>query len=140
VIVDASALIDAVADSGARGAAARRALSQQGERLSAPGLLAVEVLAGLRRLAADDAADFHDDDIPAALEDAEGFGVEIEGTPWSDVRRAWELSAGSVRYTDGVYIAHAERSARPLLTSDGRLSRSGAKVHCTIIHLDPADG
>lgn len=135
MIVDTSALVDALTDSGDRGATARRALIQPGEQLAAPGLLAVEILAALRRLAVDPSADFTADDIPAALDEAERYGVAIEGAPWADVRRAWELSQGSLRYTDGVFVAHAERSQRPLVTADGRLSRSRANVRCTIIDL-----
>lgn len=135
MIVDTSALVDALADSGARGVAARKALTRPGERLAAPGLLAVEVLAALRRLIADADADFGPDDVLAALDEAERYGIEIEGTPWADVRRAWELAQGSIRYTDGVFVAHAERTQRPLVTADGRLSRSRAQVRCTIIDL-----
>ncbi|HWL44715.1 MAG TPA: type II toxin-antitoxin system VapC family toxin [Ilumatobacter sp.] len=135
MIVDTSALVDAITDSGARGAAARAALSQPGDRLFAPGLLAVEVLSALRRLAADVSADFDLADIPSALLDAEQYGIEIEGTPWPDVHRAWELAQGSIRYSDGVFIAAAERTDRPLLTSDGRLARSRAPIHCDLIDL-----
>lgn len=137
MIVDTSALVDALADSGRRGAAARQALSRPGEHLAAPGLLAVEVLSALRRLVADPAADFTEVDVAAALDEAEGFGIDIEGTPWDDVRRAWELAQGSIRYTDGVFIALAERSGRPLLTADRRIGRSGADLRCTIIDTAP---
>lgn len=89
----------------------------------------------LRRLAVDPAADFADADIAAALDEAERYGVVIEGTPWRDVRRARDLAQGSVRYTDGVFVAHAERTNRQLVTADGRLGRSRANVRCTIIDL-----
>lgn len=135
MIVDSSVLVDAVADSGARGDDARTALRQPGEKLVAPGLLAVEVLSALRRLAVDESADFSVEDVPAALDDAEALGIEIEATPWEDVRRAWELSQGSVRYADGVFVAAAERHRVALVTSDGRLARSGAQVRCQIIDL-----
>lgn len=135
MIIDTSALVDALADGGERGAAARRALTQPGEHLAAPGLLAVEVLSALRRLAVDDAVDFTEDDVAAALDEAEGYGVQIDGTPWSDVRRAWELAHGPIRYTDAVFVAHAERTGRPLITADGRLGRSGANLRCTIVDL-----
>ncbi len=144
MIVDTSVLVDALADSGPRGVAARRALSQPGAQLAAPGLLAVEVLSALRRLAIDSAADFTDEDIEPALLEAEMYGVRIEGTTWEDVRRAWQLAQGSVRYTDGVFVAHAERTNRPLVTADGRLGRSRANIRCTIIDLsdapDPTSG
>lgn len=135
MIVDTSVLVDAVTDSGARGYEARTVLRQPGEKLIAPGLLAIEVLSALRRIAADESADFSVEDVPAALDDAEGLGIEIEATQWDDVRRAWELSQGSVRYADGVFVAAAERHQIALVTSDGRLARSGAPVRCQIIHL-----
>lgn len=133
MIVDTSVLVDALTDSGARGTAARRGLSQAGDRLIAPGLLAVEVLSALRRLAIDTTADVDEVDIAAALHEAERYGIAIEATPWRDVHRAWELARGSVRYTDGIFVALAERTGQPLITSDRRLSRSGAHVHCSII-------
>lgn len=138
MIVDTSLVVDAVTDSGERGGAARHELSSPGVTFRAPGLLAIEVLSALRRLAADSRADFTIDDVPAALTEAEAYGIHIEGTPWSDVGRAWELSHGSIRYTDGVFVAAAERHRAPLLTTDVRLSRSRAKIRCEIVNVLPA--
>ena len=135
MIVDTSVLVDAVTDSGTRGDQARSALRKPGEKLIAPGLLAVEVLSALRRIAADETADFSIGEVPVALDDAEAIGIEVEATPWEDVRRAWDLSQGSVRYTDGVFVAAAERHGVALVTSDSRLARSGAKVRCHIVDL-----
>lgn len=135
MIVDTSIVVDALTDSGTRGERARRELATPGVRWRAPGLLAVEVLSALRRLAVDDSVDFSADDIAPALDDAEGLGITIDVTPWSDVRRAWELSLGSVRYSDGVFVAAAERLRTSLVTSDGRLARSGAPVDCPIIDV-----
>lgn len=86
-------------------------------------------------MAVDPAADFTEADIEVALGEAERYGVVIEGTPWGDVRRAWELAKGSLRYTDGVVVAHAERTNRPLVTAGGRLGRSRAGIRCTIVDL-----
>lgn len=138
MIVDTSVIVDAVTDAGERGAAARRELSEPGVSWRAPGLLAVEVLSALRRLALDDSVDFAADDIARALDEAEGYGIHIDPIPWYDVRRAWDLSLGSVRYADGVFVAAAERQGMTLITADGRLARSGALVRCPIVCLDSA--
>jgi len=110
VIVDASLIIDAVADPGPPGIAARDALAAQpaAEPLTAPGHFAFEIL--------------------------------IEGTPWIDVHRPWMLARGSLRYADAVYAAAAERYGTALLTADARIGRSGAPVRCEIITVVPAEG
>ncbi|MEP6462736.1 MAG: type II toxin-antitoxin system VapC family toxin [Frankiaceae bacterium] len=142
MIVDASVVIDAVADSGARGAAARGALAAQppGEPLLAPGHFAVEVLSGLRAAAHRPGHPFQPDDVVAALHDAEALQIRIEGTPWSDVHRARFLAAGSLRYADAVYLAAAERHRTSLMTADGRIERAGALVRCEIVTVIPEPG
>lgn len=139
MIVDASVVVDAVADSGPRGVAARRALAGQPatERLIAPGHFAFEVMSGLRAAANRPDHPLRDADLTSALADAAALEIEIEATPWSDVRRAWDLAQGSLRYADAVYIAAAERHRSALLTSDARIERSGARVHCTIATVTP---
>ncbi|MGL4743467.1 MAG: type II toxin-antitoxin system VapC family toxin [Dermatophilaceae bacterium] len=135
MIVDASVVIDAVCDPGARGEAARDALAEQppSEPLIAPGLLAVEVMSGLRAAANRPGHPFDADEIPLALQEAEAYGIHLEATPWSDVRRAWELSRSSLRYANGVYVAAAERHRTPLLTADARIDRSGAPLRCVVL-------
>ncbi|MGL5929325.1 MAG: type II toxin-antitoxin system VapC family toxin [Dermatophilaceae bacterium] len=135
MIVDASVVIDAVCDPGARGEAAREALAAQppSEPLIAPGLLAVEVMSGLRAAANRPGHPFVAAEIPLALQEAEEYGIRVEATPWSDVHRAWELSRSSLRYADGVYVAAAERHGTTLLTADARLERSGAPLRCTVV-------
>lgn len=135
MIIDASVMIDAVTDAGPRGAVARRALADlpADEPLVAPGHHAVEVLAGLRRV-------FRRTDLAAQadalLVQAERLGVRIEATPWSDVRRAWQLSLASLSLADAVYVAAAERHRTTLLTADQRISRSGADIACEVRTLD----
>ncbi|MGL5863451.1 MAG: type II toxin-antitoxin system VapC family toxin [Phycicoccus sp.] len=135
MIVDASVVIDAVCDPGARGEAAREVLAEQppSEPLIAPGLLAVEVMSGLRVAANRPGHPFAADAIPEALQEVEAYGIHLEATPWSDAHRAWELSQSSLRYADGVYIAAAERHRAPLLTADARIERSGAPLHCVVV-------
>jgi len=134
VISGASVAVDAVSDPGARGQVARTAIADIAppEKLTAPGHFAIEVLSALVAIAGRPAVGFVEDDIPLALDTLSRLGIEIEATPWPDVRRAWELSRGSVRYSDALYLAAAERTNALLLTSDGRLARSGADVACQI--------
>lgn len=139
MIIDASLIIDAVADSGPRGLAAREALAAQpaAEPLIAPGHFAFEVLSGLNAAAHRPHHQFQTSDVAQALLDAESFGIVIEAIPWSDVRRASTLAAGPLRYPDAIYVAAAERHGTALLTADTRIERSGAPIHCQIITIGP---
>lgn len=141
MIVDASLVIDAVADPGARGEAARAALAAQPatEPLLAPGHFAFEVCSGLRAAANRPGHPLAETDVSAALADAAAFEVGIEGTPWGDVRRGWELAQASLRYADAVYVAAAERHHTALMTADPRIERSGALVTCPIITVKPPE-
>lgn len=141
MIVDASAVIDAVTDAGPRGKAARRALADHpaSEPLLAPGHLAIEVLSGLVAAAHRPTHPLQPDQIEQALLDAASLEIAIEGTPWDDVRRAWELAQTSLRYPDAVYVAGAERHGLALLTSDTRIERSGAPIRCAIVTIRPDD-
>ncbi|HIZ34433.1 MAG TPA: type II toxin-antitoxin system VapC family toxin [Candidatus Ruania gallistercoris] len=139
MIVDASVIIDAVADSGPRGDAARQSLAQQpaAEPLIAPGHFAVELLSGLRAAANRPGHPVTDDDLPRALADAAAFEIDIEATPWSDVHRAWVLAQAPLRFADAVYVAAAERHQTGLLTADARIERSGAPITCEVITVRP---
>lgn len=139
MIVDASLVIDAVADPGPRGAAARAALAAQpaAEPLRAPGHLAVEIMSGLNAAARRPGHPLCLEDIEDALHDAEALGIRIEATPWDDVRRGWELAQGSLRYADSLYVAAAERHDTALLTADSRIERSGAAIRCTVVTVTP---
>lgn len=139
MIVDPSLVIDAVADAGPRGVAARVALAAvpAPEPLVAPGHFATEVLSGLWAAANRPQHPLHAEGVVEALRQAEGLQIHIEATPWADVHRAWALSRGSLRYTDGVYVAAAERHQTALLTADARIRRSGARIRCEIITIGP---
>ncbi len=139
MIVDASLIIDAVADPGPRGIAARDVLAAQpaAEPLSAPGQFAVEVMSGLKAAANRPHHPFQTADLTQALQDAESFEILIEATPWADVHRAWTLASGSLRYADAIYVAAAERHGTVLLTADARIERSGAPTSCGIITVAP---
>lgn len=135
MIIDASVVIDAVADDGPRGTAAREALRvvPADEPLLAPGHHAVEVLAGLRVIAALRRRSSPVRDVPYLMDQAEKFGIRIEGTPWVDMHRAWDLAQGSLSLADAVYIAAAERLRTAFLTADRRIERSGAAFRCDLV-------
>ncbi|AYY13042.1 PIN domain-containing protein [Actinobacteria bacterium YIM 96077] len=138
MIVDASAIIDAVADAGPRGEAARRALAEHpaSEPLIAPGHFAFEVMSGLRAAASRPQHPFQPEDIEQALLDAEQLEVSMDAVTWVDVHRAWALSS-ALRYADAIYVACAERHRMALLTSDGRIARSGQQIRCEIVTITP---
>ena len=140
MIVDASLVVDAVCDPGRRGVAARGALGEQppSEPLIAPGHFAFEIMSALRAASNRPDHPFQPANLSSALQDAESYEITIEGTPWADVHRAWELSEHSLRYADAVYVAAAERHHTALLTTDGRIERSGAPARCQIITVVPA--
>lgn len=142
MIVDASVIIDAVSDPGPRGSAARAALGEQPsvDVLHAPGHLAIEVLSGLVAAAHRPAHPLQPHQVERVLADAAALGVRIDPTPWADVVRARVLSTMSLRYSDAVYVAAAERERTALLTADGRIGRSGAPVRCEVVTVLPAQG
>ncbi|MGH3721757.1 MAG: type II toxin-antitoxin system VapC family toxin [Pseudonocardiaceae bacterium] len=139
MIVDASLIIDAIADPGPRGIAARDALATQPvtEPLCAPGHFAIEVMSGLRAAANRPNHPFQPSDLTQALHDAASLEILIEATPWIDVHRASTLASGSLRYADALYVAAAERHATVMLTADARIERSGAPITCKIITVGP---
>jgi predicted nucleic acid-binding protein len=140
VIIDASLVIDAVADGGPRGVAARDRLAAQPatEPLVAPGHFAFEVMSGLRAAANRPDHPLQEAELADALTDAASFEIGIEGTPWADVHRAWALAQASLRYADAIYVAAAERHQTALLTADARIERSGAPFTCEIITVAPS--
>lgn len=135
MIVDASLVIDAVADAGPRGVAARAALAglEAAEPLIAPGHFAFEVMSGLGAAAKRPRHPLQPKDLAETLQAAEALEIVIEATPWPDVHRAWTLAQGSLRYADAIYVAAAERHGTALLTADGQIGRSGALVTCEVI-------
>ena len=140
MIVDASLVIDVVADSGLRGIAARAALAAvpAAEPLSAPGHFAIEIMSGLRAAANRPDHPLRSHDLAPALRDAGSLEIVIAATPWVDVHRAWQLAQGSLRYADAIYVATAERLETTLLTADARIERSGASIRCPIVTVAPA--
>jgi predicted nucleic acid-binding protein len=135
LIVDASLVIDAVADSGPRGTAAREVLAAlpAAEPLVAPGHFAFEIMSGLAAAASRPGHPLQPADLARAVQDAESLEILLDATPWSDVHRASALAQGSMRYADAIYVAAAERNDCALLTADSWIEHSGAKVRCQVI-------
>src|SRR5262249_53792108 len=109
------------------------------EPLLAPGHLAVEILSGLVAAAIRPNHPLQPAQIEQALQDAAALEITIEGTPWTDVQRAWSPAQASLRYADAIYVATAERHATALLTSDARIEQSGAAIGCPVITIRPND-
>ena len=139
MIVDAALVIDAVADPGRRGQAARAALKSvpAAEVLRTPGHFAFEVMSGLRSAVNRPHHPLQPADLPAALQAAAGLGIIIEGTPWPDVERAWALAQGSLRYADAIYVAAGERHQSALLTANAQIEKSGAATPGEVIPISP---
>jgi predicted nucleic acid-binding protein len=116
IVVDASVLAPALVDDGSIGRRARERL--RGERLAAPLLIDLEVLATFRRIA-------HGDDI-----DEQRLARAVSRLAHLRMRRmphvpllprAWALRHNVTAY-DAAYIALAEAMDVPLVTADARLA------------------
>lgn len=117
VVVDASAVVAALVDSGPDGQWAEALLTDD---LAAPHLLPVEVASVLRR--AVHAGDITDDIASLAHADLADLGVAL--VAYEPVAaRAWELRRNLTAY-DAWYVAVAELLDAPLATLDQRLARS----------------
>lgn len=117
LVIDASATVAALVDSGPDGRWAETLLTSD---LTAPHLLPVEVANVLRR--AVNAGDLTDD--AAALAHADLLDLRIEFVPYDTVAsRVWELRRNLSAY-DAWYVAVAELLDAPLATLDQRLVRS----------------
>ncbi len=126
VVVDASALVDALLVNGA----ARSRLGV--ESLQAPELIDAELLAVLRRLVL--AGKLQDGDALQALTISHQLGLRRHAsrTLW---RRAWELRLNLSAY-DALYVALAEELQVPLLTADARLARASG-LRCCVELIEP---
>jgi len=114
IVIDASAVVAALVDSGPDGQWAETLLTSD---LGAPHLLPVEVANVLRRAVN---ADEITDDI-ASLAHADLLDLRIELVPYEIVAvRSWELRHNLTAY-DAWYVAVAELLGAPLATLDQRL-------------------
>ena len=125
IVVDASALLVALADDGPDGVRARTAL--RGERLIAPELVDLEVTSALR--GRESVGKVDRDRAVLALDALRALPMERVGHV-SLVGRCWELRHNLTIY-DGAYVALAEATGARLVTADARLARS-AGPRCRI--------
>lgn len=119
IVVDASVLVNAIADDGEGGDAARLRLGQE-PSLHAPHLVDLEVLSALRRAYRQGSLD--DRRVRLARVDLHALPVQrYEHLAFTD--RVWELRDAVTPY-DGAYVALAETLGCALLTADARLSKA----------------
>ena len=125
IVADASVVVTALADDGADGEVARRRLS--GERLVAPHLIDVEVLAAWRRLAG--VGRLEDQRLELARADLRALAIErVPHGPL--LERAWELRTNVTAY-DAMYVALAELLGAPRVTADAKVAGAPG-VRCTV--------
>jgi len=119
IVVDASVLVNALADDTADGDLARARLGRAGS-LHAPELVDLEVLSVLRRAALGGVLDGR----RAGLARTDLRELPLERyTHVAFLERIWELRATLTAY-DAIYVALAEALGCPLLTADARLARA----------------
>jgi predicted nucleic acid-binding protein len=117
IVIDASALLEALLRTPAAKAVERR-LFEQRQTLHAPHLLDVEVAQVIRRYAA--AGELDAERGRAALADLADFPIRRYPHDFL-LPRVWELRNNLSAY-DAVYVALAEVLNAPLLTRDRRLA------------------
>lgn len=123
IVVDASAVVDMLLRTKAGIRLAERLLDPD-ETLHVPHLLEVEVAQVLRRYRL--SGDLTEARGREALEDL--IDLPLVRYPHRDfLERMWALRASLTAY-DAAYVALAEALEAPLLTSDGKLSRSHGHV------------
>lgn len=128
MIVDASVIVDALVVKGTDGDRARSILATDDD-LYGPSHLPLEITSALARLVR--AGTLTADQMRTALTDTAAFGITLVETTLDDTLRTLELP--SLRIADALYVALAERLDQPLLTTDIRMTRSGAATSCRIV-------
>ncbi|MEU6131319.1 type II toxin-antitoxin system VapC family toxin [Saccharopolyspora sp. NPDC047091] len=132
LVVDASALADALLDDGPSGRRARSALAAD-DHWAAPAHIHIEVMSVIRgRLLGQKITIERAEDATTALVDMALDQVD----PTRLLPRMWELR-GNVTAYDAAYVAAAEQLGCPLLTGDRRLSRVRG-VRCEIRTISAA--
>ena len=130
IVLDASAVIELLLNTDG-GALVRDRISDPGESLHAPHLLAVEVAQVLRRYVAVQSIDA--ETAALALEDLAAIDIaRYAHEPF--LPRVWELRDNVTAY-DAVYIALAEMLESPLLTFDSRVAGApGHNANVEVLH------
>ncbi|MGA2531338.1 MAG: type II toxin-antitoxin system VapC family toxin [Acidimicrobiales bacterium] len=128
IVVDASVIAPALADDDADGDRARERL--QGERLVAPELFDLEVVAVIRKALVAGVLD----DRRAAIALADLADLDLERVSHRPLLvRVWELRTNITPY-DAAYVALAEMIGATLLTADRRLAQAPGP-QCQIEYL-----
>ncbi|GAA0678580.1 PIN domain-containing protein [Kitasatospora atroaurantiaca] len=132
IVVDASALVLALADEGERGEAARAALAADGEWV-APEHVVIEVMQSLRGLYL--ARELGAARVAELAAQLPGLAIrKVEVAPL--LGRIWELK-DNLTPDDAAYVAVAEQLGAPLVTADLRLMRASGP-RCEIRGIGPA--
>lgn len=118
IVLDASALVDVVADRASKDAVLAQ-IEQQ--HIIAPGHQLAEVSSAVIHLLR--AGELDRAAAGRALSDAASLVQEVIPANREQLMRAFALR-DSIRILDGVYVAIAETYRCPLVTTDGRLARS----------------
>lgn len=133
VVVDASALVAAVADIGSIGSQARERLRDR--RRIAPFLIDAEVGSALRSMVL--RGDLDEDTAESARLLAERLIHRRHPHHGKLTARAWQLRQ-NVSFYDALYVALAERLDCPLVTADKRIAR--ALPHTTEVEVITGNG
>lgn len=133
VVVDASALVAAVADIGSIGSQARERLRDM--RRAAPFLIDAEVGSALRSMVL--RGDLDEDTAESARLLAERMIHRRHPHHGKLTARAWQLRQ-NVSFYDALYVALAERLDCPLVTADKRIAR--ALPHTTEVEVITGNG
>lgn len=129
IVVDASALADALTDDGDAGDTARAALARD-EHWAAPDHLIIEVVSVIRgRHLGGKLSDGRAADALAAL--GQVFIDQVDIVPL--LGRVWDLRANLSAYDAG-YVVAAEALGCPLVTADAKLA-SASGPRCEIVLL-----
>ncbi len=116
LVVDASVIAPAIADSGPDGDASRARI--KGQLLAAPDLLRIETMSVLRRQLA--IGSLSAEQATNALADLLSLPLALYPTA-PLLRRGWEIRDNVTAY-DACYVVLAEALDCPLLTADNRLA------------------
>lgn len=128
IVVDASVMVPALADDATDGDRARERL--QGERLAAPELFDLEVIAVIRKALFAGLLD----ERRAAFAVADLADLDLQRVSHRPlVARIWELRANLTPY-DAAYVALAEMTEATLVTADRRLAQAPGP-RCQIEYL-----
>ncbi|NUQ88075.1 MAG: type II toxin-antitoxin system VapC family toxin [Glycomyces artemisiae] len=133
IVVDASAMVFALAHDDDLGDQARSALSMHQEWI-APTHLTAELTHSLRGMVL--GGKVEPDRAEWALREYFDLGVELIAPDFDAVDRAWKLRHSLSAY-DALYVAVAERHGLPLLTADARMEASGA-AKCEFVVVRPS--